>query len=79
MVVIITPQTINLEGHIKKKEVIVLIDSSSTHNFIQYKLAKVLNFFIYLELEFQVIIVDGGTINLLRKFHNINLLWGDIY
>jgi carbamoylphosphate synthase small subunit len=42
-----TPQTVNIEGYIKNKKVIVLIDSGSTHNFIHYKLAKTLNFFIY--------------------------------
>ena len=31
---ITTPQTLNIEGHIKKKKVIVLIDSGNTHNFI---------------------------------------------
>eukprot|EP00253_Pinus_taeda_P023196 PITA_23196 len=31
-----TPQTIKIEGQIKKKKVIVLIDSGSTHNFIHY-------------------------------------------
>ena len=29
---ITTPQTLKIEGHIKKKKVIVLIDSGSTHN-----------------------------------------------
>jgi hypothetical protein len=38
-----TPQTLKIEGYIKKKKVIVLIDSGSTHNFIHYKLAKALN------------------------------------
>eukprot|EP00253_Pinus_taeda_P013602 PITA_13602 len=33
---ITTPQTIKIEGQIKKKNVIVLIDSGSTHNFIHY-------------------------------------------
>jgi len=42
-----TPQTIEIEGHIKKKKVIVLIDSGSTHNFIHYKIAKEMNFFLY--------------------------------
>jgi hypothetical protein len=46
-----------------KKKVIVLIDSGSTHNFIHYKLAKALNFFVYPPPEFQVMIPDGGTIN----------------
>jgi hypothetical protein len=58
-----TPQTLKIEGYIKKKKVIVLIDSGSTHNFIHYKLAKDLNFFVYPAPEFQVMIADGGTIN----------------
>jgi excinuclease UvrABC ATPase subunit len=62
-----TPQTLKIEGYIKKKKIIVLIDSGSTHNFIHYKLAKDLNCFIYPTLEFQVMIVDGGTINFSGK------------
>jgi hypothetical protein len=58
-----TPQTLKIEGYIKKKKVIVLIDSGSTHNFIHYKLAKDLNFFVYPAPEFQVMIADGRTIN----------------
>ena len=42
-----TPQTINIEGYIKNKKLIVLIDSGSNHNFIHYKLAKALNCFVY--------------------------------
>ena len=44
---ITTPQTLKIEGYIKKKKVIVLIDSGSTHNFIHSKIAKDLNCFIY--------------------------------
>jgi hypothetical protein len=58
-----TPQTLKIEGYIKKKKVIVLIDYGSTHNFIHYKLANALNCFVYPTLEFQVMIADGGTIN----------------
>jgi carbamoylphosphate synthase small subunit len=47
LVGISTPQTLKIEGYIKKKKVIVLIDYGSTHNFIHYKLAKSLNFFVY--------------------------------
>jgi hypothetical protein len=47
----------------KRKKVIVLIDSRSTHNFIHDKLAKDLDCFVYPTPEFQVMIVDGGTIN----------------
>ena len=53
-----------------------MIDPGSTHNFIHCKLAKVLNCFIYQEPKFQVMIVDGGTINCLEKCHKINLtMW----
>ena len=62
-----TPQTLKIEGYIKKKKVIVLIDYGSTHNFIHYKLAKALNCFVYLAPEFQVMIVDEATINCLGK------------
>jgi hypothetical protein len=55
------------KGYIKNKNVIVLIDYGSTHNFIHYKLAKDLNFFIYPAPEFQVMIANGGTINCSRK------------
>jgi hypothetical protein len=72
-----TPQTLNIEGYIKNKKVIVLIDFGSTHNFIHYKLAKDLNIFVYLAPEFQVMIADGGTINFSRKHNKINLTMGE--
>ena len=48
LVGITTPQNLKVEGHIKKKKAIVLIDSGSTHNFIHCKVAKELNCFLYL-------------------------------
>ena len=77
MVGITTPQTLNIEGYIKKKKVIVLIDSSSTHNFIHSKIAKDLNCFIHQALEFQVMVADGSTIKWSRKCHNIKLSMGE--
>ena len=55
----------------------MLIDSSSTHNFIHCKLTKPLNCFIYPTPKFQVMIADGGTINCLGKFHKITLTMGE--
>ena len=69
-------QTLNIEEYIKNKKVTMLIDYGSTHNFIHCKLAKVLNFFVYPTPEFQVMIVDGGTINCSWKYHNINITMG---
>jgi hypothetical protein len=77
LVGISTPQTLNIEGYIKKKKVIVLINSGSTHNFIHYKLAKALNCFVYPTPKFQVMIADGGTINFSGKCNNINITMGE--
>jgi hypothetical protein len=63
-------------GFLKKQKVTVLINSGSTHNFINKKLATHLNCFVYLALEFQVLIVDGGTVSCSRKFHSIKLSMG---
>ena len=71
-----TPQTLKIEGHIKKKNVIVLIDLGSTHNFIHFKVAKGLNSFLYPALEFEVMVANGGTINCSGKCHNIKLNMG---
>ena len=74
---ITNPQTLKIERYIKNcKKVIVLIDYGSTHNFIHYKLAKALNFFVYPAPEFQVMIADRGTINCSGKCNKINLTVG---
>jgi hypothetical protein len=73
-----TPQTLKIEGYIKKKKVIVLIDSSNTHNFVHYKLAKALNCFVYLVPEFKVMIADEGTIHCSGKCNKINLTMGNM-
>ena len=73
------PQTLDIHRYIKKKRVPVLIDSDSTHNFINYKLAKDLNCFVYLAPEFQVMIANGGTTNCLGKCHSINLNMGEYF
>ena len=70
---IFTPQTLKIEGYIKKRNATMLIDCGSTHNLIHCKLAKSLNWFIYPALEFQVMIANRGTIYCLGKCHNITL------
>jgi hypothetical protein len=72
-----TPQTLKIQGYIKNKKVTILIDSGSTHNFINYKYEKDFDYFVYPAPEFQVMIADGGTINCSTKFHSIKLNMGD--
>jgi len=74
---ITTPQTLKIEGYIKMKKVLVLIDSGSPQNFIHCKIAKDLNYLLYPTLEFQVTVANGGTINLSRKCHNMNITMGE--
>ena len=74
---ITTPQALKIEGHIKKKKVIMLIESGSTHNFIHCKVAKELNCFLYPAPECQVMVANGGTISFSRKCHNIKLTMGE--
>jgi hypothetical protein len=58
---------------------IVLIDFRGTHNFTNYKLAKLLNCFVYPSLEFQVMIENGGTKTYSRKCHSIKLNMGEYF
>jgi len=46
-----------------KKNLIVLIDSVTTHNFIHFKIAKELNYFLYLASKCEVMVANGGKIN----------------
>ena len=57
----------------------MLIDSGSTHNFINYILAKSLNCFVFPTPEFQVMIADGGIVNCSRKCHCIKLNMGEYF
>ena len=63
LVGITTPQTLKIEGYIKNKKEIVLIDSSSTHNLIHCKIAKERDCFLYLAPKCQVMVANGGTTN----------------
>ena len=74
---ITTPQTLKIEGHIKKKKLVVLIDSGSTHNFIYCKVTKEFNCFLYPAPKCQVMVANGGTINCFKKCHNIKLTMGE--
>jgi len=55
----------------------MLIDSSSNHNFIHYKIVKELNCFLYPALESQVMVANERTIKFSGKCHNINLTIGE--
>jgi hypothetical protein len=56
------PQTLKLKGHIKNDNVIVLIDTRSTHNFLDIKIARKLKLFVYLVPDMKVMVADGKKI-----------------
>jgi hypothetical protein len=50
------PQTLKVFGYIKKTKVTMLIDSGSSHNFIDTRIEKQLNMFIYPTSNFKSIL-----------------------
>ena len=67
------PQTLNIKGHIKNNNAIVLIDSSSTHNFVNVNLAKVFNLFINPVPNMKVMVAYGKKIDNVGKCHKVKL------
>ena len=66
-------QTIKLFVHIKNTKVTVLVDSGSTHNFIDSRVARKLNIFIYPTASFQVSIPGNKATLYEGKFYKVEL------
>ena len=67
------PQTLKFFGDIKGTKVMVLIDSGTIHNFIDPRVAKNLNIFIYPSSNFQVSIPWNKTTPCHEKFHQVDI------
>jgi hypothetical protein len=72
------PQTLKIGGYIKKKRVVVLIDSGSTHKFIDKILAETLNCFVYLMTFFQVLVANGGRLIVEENATSLKLVWENV-
>eukprot|EP00253_Pinus_taeda_P029117 PITA_29117 len=72
-----SPQTLKIRGFIKHRLVVVLIDSGSTHNFIHQRVAEAVHCFVRAVSNFQVQIVDGGTMKCECRCENVKLQMGD--
>jgi hypothetical protein len=55
------PQTLKLIGYIKHHEVIILVDSGSTHNFIHCRITQETHCYIHAVNNFQIMIANGGS------------------
>ena len=57
----------------------MLIDSGSTHNFINQSKAKSLHIFIHSINNFQALIANGGTMKCGGHYENVKLQMGDYH
>ena len=64
---------LKLFGHIKNTKVTMLVDSGSTHNFIESRVTKKLNIFIYPTASFQVSIPGNKTTPCDGRCHKVEL------
>jgi hypothetical protein len=67
------PQTVKLIGYIKKKKVIILIDSGNTHNFIHHYISHEINCYICVVNNFQIMISNGGSMKCGGRCENVFL------
>ena len=71
-----SPQTLKIKVFIKHLPVVVLIDSGSTHNFIHQIVTEAVHCFVRAVSNFQVQIVDGGTMKCEGRYENVKLQMG---
>jgi hypothetical protein len=74
-----TPQTLKLIGFIKHRKVIILVDSGSTHNFIHRHISQETNCYIYVVNNFQIMIVNGGSMKCGGHCENVFLQIGEYH
>jgi hypothetical protein len=74
-----TPQTLKLIGCIKHQKVIILVYSGSTHNFIHHRISQKTNFYISVVNNFQIMIMNGGSMKCVEHFENVCLQIGQYH
>ena len=67
------PQTLKIKEHIKNNNSTVLIDSGSTHNFVNTSLAKIFNLFVCPVPNMKLMVEDGNKIDNVGKCHKVKL------
>ena len=69
----LVPQTLRFQGLINGKQLNVLVDTGSTHNFIQSRLAKAMGLTIHSSPKFHVMIRDGQKLECHGMCKNVKL------
>jgi hypothetical protein len=67
------PQTLKLKGYIKNDNVIILIETGSTHNFLDIKIARKIKLFVYPIPDRKVMVADEIVFGNVGKFHKVKL------
>jgi hypothetical protein len=71
-----SPQTLKINGYIKHKSFVVLIDSGSSRDFIHRMLAEEIHCFVRPISDFQILIINGGTMKCCGHCENAKLQMG---
>jgi hypothetical protein len=74
-----TPQNLKLIGYIKHRKVIILVDSGITHNFIHRHIAQETHCYMHAVNNFQIMIVNGGSMKCGGRCENVHLQIGDYH
>jgi hypothetical protein len=66
-------RTLKLKGTIKKKNVSILIDYGSTHNFVDIDIANKLNPFVYPTKDLTITIAYGQQVKSVGRCHKVHV------
>ncbi|KAJ0482832.1 putative nucleotidyltransferase, Ribonuclease H [Helianthus annuus] len=70
----ILPQTLRLSGRIKNKDVVVLVDGGSTHNFIDKALVDRLGLIVNHDVKFEVVVANCEKLVCTGRVKNLSIL-----
>jgi hypothetical protein len=65
------PKTMRVKAAIGRKTLVVLIDSGSTHNFVDHKIASALQLAVTLAEEFTVKVANGEKLRCTERYTNV--------
>jgi hypothetical protein len=67
------PNTLRLKGNLKGKNITIIVDLRSTHNFVGINLAKQLNLFVYPVKDLMVTTAHGQPIKGVGRCHKVSI------
>nr|GEY66393.1 uncharacterized protein [Tanacetum cinerariifolium] len=70
----IFPQTLRLPGRIQHKDLVVLVDGGSTHNFMDQELVNRLGLQVDLTVNFSVVVANREKLVCTRRVRNLSLV-----